>query len=98
MKTIAELKKQEGGAVGQVVSSGLNRYVVVEETTDGINVMGLYGTFLGSDAHTQVFPVPDEEEAYVEDREKWKYDFRQRWDEIAVRFPAINGDKEEKSA
>lgn len=92
--TIADLKKRKGGAVGQIVGSGLNRYVVVEETSNGIKLMGLFGTFLGIDADTDVFDVADEEELYIIDREKWKKKFPDRWNEIAARYPGINKDKE----
>lgn len=91
--TIEKLKEQfreKGGSVGQILCAGINRYVVVEETSTGVRVMGLYGTFLGAGAADEVIDVIGEEEAFVEDRNKWKGNFQERWDKIAEKYPAIN--------
>lgn len=96
--TIAELKKRKVGAVGQIVGSGLNRYVIVEETDGGVKVMALYGTFLGTNVAEAVFEVGDNETAWLEDRSKWKNNFHVRWDQIAARYPNINKIKEAHDA
>lgn len=92
-QTIANLKEQfmkKGGLVGQILAAGINRYVVVEETPTGVRVMGLFGTFLGDGAADKVFEADNEKEAGLEDRNKWKGNFQERWDAIATKYPAIN--------
>lgn len=85
--TVAELKKKEGGALGQVISGGINRYVVVEETAGGAKIVCLYGTVMGDP--DEVLEVPNAAELFLDDKEYWKKEFYKRWLVLAERFPAI---------
>ncbi len=85
-KTLVGVLKTEG-AVGSVITGSLNRYVVVEETPNGVYAICLDGTVFG--VPNMIFQIPDGAIIYVVDKEYYKENFSKRWQEIAQIYPAI---------
>ena len=93
-ETVSALKdraEDEGSTlIGQVIAGGIQQYVVVEVTGDGLTLMPLYGTFLGEVGKTETFFAANDKTGLLMDRERCRGYMKKRWDEIAEMYPAIN--------
>ena len=87
-RTVKTLKAS-GKAVGQVVTYGPNKYVIVEETSAGLKAICLYYMVVG-DQYTEI-EIPPATVVWVEVREYWKAYCHIRWGEIARLYPRIDG-------
>lgn len=90
IKSMRELKKQPGGAVGTVITGLGVHDVIVEETTTGIRHMQLYH----NDSVTvrdHLTEINDDVMCVIEDKDAAKRNHRERWEKIAAMYPAING-------
>lgn len=85
--TIADMKLMKSGAVGQVICSGVNRYVVIAEVPRGVQVVCLKGTVMGDP--DEVLVAENDKEVTLENREDFKRRFSDRWAEIAEKYPGI---------
>lgn len=92
--TVGELR-QMPDVVGQVFASSVQTFVVVAADATSFNFMVLHGVFADQGGQyirnlvNHTLPNQDDVRVSLQDKEEFKEAYRERWEEIAQKYPAI---------